>query len=41
MLMRYKMTKKCKKKSNIDDADKVQENTAAKTPMKKNKHVCV
>ena len=33
--------KKCKKKSDIDDADGVQEMTAARTPMKKNKHVCV
>ena len=33
--------KKCKKKSNIDDADEVQEITAAKPPMKKNKHVCL
>ena len=33
--------KKCKKKSDIDDADEVQEITAARTPMKKNKHVCV
>ena len=41
MLMSYKMTKKCKKKSDIDDADEVQEITAARTPMKKNKHVCV
>ena len=27
--------------SDIDDADKVQEITAARTPMKKNKPVCV
>ena len=33
--------KKCKKKSDIDDADEVQEITAARTPMIKNKHVCV
>ena len=38
MLMSYKMTKK---KSDINYADEVQEITAAKTPMKKNKHVCV
>ena len=35
------MTKKCKTKSDIDDADEVQEKTAARIPMKKNKHVCV
>ena len=40
MLMSYKMTKKCKKKSEIDDADEVQEITAARTPMKKKK-ACV
>ena len=39
--MSYKMTKNVKKKSDIDDADEVQELTAARTPMKKNKHVCV
>ena len=39
--MSYKMTKKCKKKSDIDDADEVQEITAARTSMIKNKHVCV
>ena len=39
--MSYKMTKKCKKKSDIDDADEVQDITAARTSMKKNKHVCV
>ena len=33
--------KKCKKKSDIDDADEVQEIKAARTPMKNNKHVCV
>ena len=31
--------KKCKKKSDIDDAEKVQEITAARTLIKKNKHV--
>ena len=35
------MTRKCKKKSDIDDADEVQEITAARTPMEKKKHVCV
>ena len=39
--MSYKMTKKCKKKSDIDDPDEVQKITAARIPMKKNKHVCV
>ena len=33
--------KKCKKNLEIDDADEVQEITAARTPMKKKKHVCV
>ena len=33
--MSYKMTKKCKKKSDIDYADEVQETTAATTPMKR------
>ena len=39
--MSYKMTRKCKKKSDIDDADEVKEITAARTSMIKNKHVCV
>ena len=39
--MSYKMTKKCKKKYDINDADEVPEIAAARTPMKKNKHVCV
>ena len=33
--------KKCKKKSDINDADEVQEIIAARTALKKNKHVCV
>ena len=33
--MSYKMTKKCKKKSDIDDADEGQEIKAARTFMKK------
>ena len=41
MLMSYKMTNKCKKKSDIDDADEVQKITSARTPMKNNEDVCV
>jgi hypothetical protein len=33
--------KKCQKISDIDDADEVQEITATRTSMKKNKPVCV
>ena len=39
--MSNKMTKKIKLQWDIDDADEAQEITAAKTPMKKNKPVCV
>ena len=39
--MSYKMTKNSKKKSDINDADEVQEITAARTPIKKNENVCV
>ena len=41
MLINSKMTKTFKVKSDIDDADEVQEITAARTPMKNNKPVCV
>ena len=39
--MSYKMTNKCKKKSDIDDADEVQEITSARTVMENNEDVCV